>query len=410
MTMTPLTINWQTFLNQMNQITALSAATPGQNRLVYTPNWVAAQQALIQFGQTIGLQISVDDYGTVYLDLPGQTTEPAIATGSHMDTVANGGRYDGLYGVLGGLHAIATLQQTYGQPKRPLRLIAFSEEEGSRFPTTFSGSKHYTGLAETDPITDPSGVDFSDARIPAVQQLLSLPGVTHQRPTLPASFTELHIEQGPRLIQHHAQIGLVTGIVGQRRFTVTVTGTANHAGTTPMDQRHDALQAAVDLIHDLAKVAQTLSPSLTFTVGQFNVSPNTANVIPGQVIFTIDCRHTIDGILDQFEMQLTHMTANYHDHALTITVERWVHDRPVQLADHLCQLNQKLADQLGLSSMQLASGAGHDSMIMSQFVPTTMLFVPSIDGISHAPEERTELSDLQTGINLLTASLHAQAY
>lgn len=408
--MTPLTVNWQTFLDQMDQINALSDATPGQNRLVYTPNWVAAQQALIQFGQSIGMQARVDDYGTVYLDLPGQTNAPAIATGSHMDTVANGGRYDGLYGVLGGLHAIATLQQTHGQPERPLRLISFSEEEGSRFPATFSGSKHYTGLAETTAITDPSGVNFDDARQTAVQQLLTLPDVRHERPALPASFTELHIEQGPRLVQHQAQIGLVTGIVGQRRFTVTVSGTANHAGTTPMDQRHDALQVAVNLIHELAQIAKTLSPTLTFTVGQFDVSPNTANVIPGQVAFTIDCRHTIDGILDQFEMQLTHLTTNHPDHTLTITVDRWVHDRPVQLADVLCQLNQKLADQLGLTSMQLASGAGHDSMIMSQFVPTTMLFVPSVNGISHAPEERTEFTDLQTGIKLLTASLHAQAY
>lgn len=403
------TNEWLTFERRFQQIIQLSNHTTGQNRLVYSSNWIAAQSALIHFGQQIGLTTMVDNYGNVYLDLPGKDDQ-VIATGSHMDTVIDGGKYDGLYGVLGGLQAIDSLKNRLGTPQHTLRLISFSEEEGSRFNTTFSGSKYYALHQSVTALTDAGGVSFEKARHHAVNQLQSLPNVIAKRPAIPASFTELHIEQGPRLITSHDQIGLVSGIVGQRRWTVTVQGESNHAGTTPMNERHDALQAAVTMISSLNQYAHQLSDHLTFTVGQLTVSPNTSNVIPGTVTFTIDARHADDRVLDEFEQFIDNSQHQLTDPQINVNLKRYVKDSPATFDTNLLSQNELIAQQLGLTSRVMTSGAGHDSYVMNQVSPTTMIFVPSEGGISHAPNELTQPADLKAGIELLMASLHAQAY
>lgn len=403
------TNKWLIFQHRFQQIIQLSDDTIGQNRLVYSPNWVAAQTALIQFGQQIGLTAMVDNYGNVYLDLPGKD-DRVIATGSHIDTVINGGKYDGLYGVLGGLQAVDELKERFGTPQHTLRLISFSEEEGSRFKATFSGSKYYALHQSVKDLTDSKGVSFEHARSTAVSQLQSLNDVTVKRPVIPDSFTELHIEQGPRLITSQDQIGLVSGIVGQRRYTITVQGQSNHAGTTPMNNRHDALQTAVILIAALERRAHELSDSLTFTVGQLTVTPNVSNVIPGTVHFTIDIRHADDSVLNHFEQIINERLTQVADPLTKVTAKRYVKDLPATFDSTLLSQNQQLAGQLGLNARVMVSGAGHDSYVMNQVSPTTMIFVPSEGGISHAPNELTHPADLKAGINLLMASLHAQAY
>ncbi|MTV81247.1 M20 family metallo-hydrolase [Secundilactobacillus folii] len=400
---------WAVFKQQFDLITEISAAKTGQNRLVYSQNWVDAQTALIKFGQQAGLTVTVDDYGNVYLDFPGQDDQ-IIATGSHMDTVVDGGRFDGLYGVLGGLQAIINLRNQFGRPQHTLRLISFSEEEGSRFPTTFSGSKYYVHGQIVKNLTDQNGNRFDQARKAATSQLLALPQVIHERPKLPSAFTELHIEQGPRLENEHRQVGLVSGIVGQRRWQIQVQGVANHAGTTPMTQRHDGLLTAVDLIKHLHAIASELSPDLTFTVGQLNVLPNTPNVIPGKVAFSVDVRHPNNAILDAFETALNRSLTLFSASQLTCQAHRWVKDLPAKFSRQILDQNVKLTRQLGYSSIMMPSGAGHDSYVMNQAVPTAMIFVPSVKGISHAPAEFTHLEDLKTGILVLTASLQHLAY
>lgn len=407
--MTTKTSNWVTFERQFNHIIGLSANQIGQNRLVYSPNWIQAQSALIQFGLDAGLIVQVDDYGNVYLDAAGDD-DTVIATGSHMDTVVDGGRFDGLYGVLGGLHAVTNLKEHLGTPKHTLRVISFSEEEGSRFPATFTGSKYYAKHQQITNLRDQQGFDFKEARQTAVSTLCQIPGVISRQPNMASRFTELHIEQGPRLADHHSQVGLVTGIVGQRRWTIQVEGQANHAGTTPMSERHDALQVSVELIAHLKVLAASLSPNLTFTVGQMFVSPNSANVIPGTVQFTVDARHIELATLDRFELLINSTLARTVKAPMTYQIDRWVSDAPVKLNQEMLQLNQKIAEKMKLISMTLASGAGHDSAIMSQVTPTAMIFVPSVNGISHSPAELTHQTDLMMGISLLTASLQAQAY
>lgn len=404
--MTPITIN-----PLFQSILALSAADAGQNRLVYTPNWVAAQTQLLQAGVVDDLQARVDQYGNVYLDLPGRLPElPAIATGSHMDTVVNGGALDGLYGIIGGLTAVQRLRHQYGQPKRTLRIIAFSEEEGSRFPATFSGSKYYARRDQVTNLVDATGASFEAARITAVQSLKRIPRVIFQRPDLPATFTELHIEQGPRLIHEHRTIGLVAAIVGQRRFNITVHGVANHAGTTPMVGRIDALTLTTQLLIQLQQAAAQTDPELTYTVGQLAVVPNTANTIPGKVTFSVDFRHPSSTVLDAFETKLTAIVAAANQPQHPVESRRWVSDVPRPLDATMLANNRRIASQLGYHPLTLVSGAGHDSAVMSQVVPTTMLFVPSIGGISHAPTEQTAPDDLTAGVDVLTESLYHQAY
>ncbi|WP_258088319.1 Zn-dependent hydrolase [Weissella fangxianensis] len=387
-------------LNQFN-----TTADTGQNRLVYSEQWVHNQQTLILLGQNHGAQAMVDDYGNVSLDFPGQEETLPIATGSHMDTVRQGGRYDGLYGVLGGFCAIQKMYQQGDLPKKPLRLISFSEEEGSRFPAAFTGSKYYTGQQQqVAALVDETGITFEQARSNAVKQLQAM-NVRRQRAPLPASFTELHIEQGPRLAQAHQPIGLVTGIVAQNRYKVTVHGQANHAGTTPMAQRQDAIATASRLMASLYDLADKSSNSLTFTIGEIRVSPNVSNVIAESCTFTIDCREESDERLATFLSAMNTVIKQFDN----VTVEQTLHVPATLLSQALRQRNAKIATQMKFPFQELFSGAGHDSQIMNTVVPTTMIFVPSKTGISHAPAEHTKMSDLLIGVALLTASLSAQA-
>jgi allantoate deiminase len=377
----------------------------GQNRLVYNQQWLRNQQALILLGQEHDAQATVDDYGNVSLDFPGQEISAPIATGSHMDTVRQGGRYDGLYGVLGGFCAIQKLYQQGHLPKKPLRLISFSEEEGSRFPAAFTGSNYYTGHQQVTPLVDEMGITFDQARRDAVRQLQTIPGVRRQRAPLPASFTELHIEQGPRLAQAHQSLGLVTGIVAQDRYDVTVYGRANHAGTTPMAQRQDAMATASHLMAELYDLANKSSKSLSFTIGEIHVSPNVSNVIAERCTFSIDCREESDERLATF---LTDMQVVIQ-HFENVTVKQTLHVPATLLSQALRKQNAEIATRMNFPFQELFSGAGHDSQIMSTVTPTAMIFVPSEAGISHAPTEYTKMSDLLYGVALLATSLSIQA-
>lgn len=376
-----------------------------QNRLVYNQDWLANQRDLIFLGQRCGATAIVDDYGNVYLDFPGQINDQPVATGSHMDTVKYGGRYDGLYGVLGGFCAIQQLYEQHGIPKHPIRLISFSEEEGSRFLAAFTGSKYYTGTLQIEKLLDNQGITFDEARRLAVTQLQHLPYVKAQHVALPVTFTELHIEQGPRLAQNNKKIGLVTGIVAQNRYEVTVHGQANHAGTTPMAQRQDAIATASLLMTKLYALAADTAEDLTFTIGEIHVSPNVSNVVAESCRFTIDCRANTN---DQLMIFVTKMLQLLEQSKRTSVIET-LHVPATRLSDDLLTQNAALATQMNYSYQTLFSGAGHDSQIMSSFVPTTMIFVPSEAGISHAPAEYTKPADLLTGVTLLSASLFMQA-
>ncbi|MDV0429771.1 Zn-dependent hydrolase [Lactiplantibacillus sp. DA1] len=377
----------------------------GQNRLVYNQAWLRNQQRLLDLGHQLGAQTTVDAVGNIYLDFLGRDQTRTIATGSHMDTVVNGGKYDGLYGILGGLCAIRRLITLKGPPPVTLRLIAFSEEEGSRFNAAFTGSTYLMTHQLPDYLIDATGTSFASARKIAIAQLGHHADQQVAYCTRPTTFTELHIEQGPRLKTAGKKIGLVQGIVAQQRLLITAHGVTNHAGTTPMNQRQDAVKLGSHLITSLYQLAAHHN-DLILTVGKIKVVPNVTNAIAGTMQFSVDFRTPSNATMTVFNRQLTALLNKLTD----VTIESTLKVPSTCLSKPMLTANIDLAQRLSLPYLQLFSGAGHDSQIISSSIPTAMIFVPSNHGYSHCPQEYTAPEDLVTGIKVLIASLHQQAY
>ncbi|WP_461215866.1 M20 family metallo-hydrolase [Lacticaseibacillus sp. GG6-2] len=394
-----------TMLDQLGQIGRDPEG--GVTRLVYSDAWVMAQKFLLMQAKRAEMRVSVDRFGTAYMSYPGTDGKPAVAAGSHVDTVHCGGQYDGAYGVVAAMLAMQSLEAKYGRPKTTMTAVAFNEEEGSRFPISFSGSLHWSGTQDADDeLQDADGVTFGAAKAAAMAQLATVVPVAEQ--PLPQEFLELHIEQGPQLEEQHIPLGVVSAICEQKRYTVTITGQANHAGTTPQHLRHDALKAASAAIMQLDHKAQALGEPFVFTVGEFSVTPGSSNVIPGTARFTIDIRHPDATVVDGFEQTIHEVLANLP--GVKATLDCWMDSRPAIMAPRLVKQFQEIITARGLAYLDLPSGAGHDTQIMNQVVPTAMLFVPSRGGISHAPEEYTAPSALALGVEILEEQLYRECY
>lgn len=393
------------YLKHLSQFGGLKDG--GVTRFVYDSAWVSAMDFVLQDAQSRGMTTEIDSYGNGFMTYRGKQSGQVIASGSHIDTVNQAGIYDGAYGLAAAVIAMSALVEQYGQPRRTMTAIAFSEEEGSRFPTSFSGSKHYAGVEETpSDLRDNDGITFGQARQKAVKQLSQNYPMVEQR--LPCEFFELHIEQGPVLEEKGLPLGVVSAICEQKRFTVTIHGQTNHAGTTPQHLRKDALKAAVKLIYELDEAAQQIGEPLVFTVGELTVSPGSSNVIPGLVKFSVDMRHPDKNVVDHFEALMRTKAATLSK--VSVDVDRWMDSRPAIMDARLVkQFEQFISDQK-LGYMTLPSGAGHDTQIINLKVPTAMLFVPSKDGISHSPKEYTDPSYLQTGIDVLKSQLYRECY
>ncbi|WP_248925819.1 allantoate deiminase [Paenibacillus hamazuiensis] len=385
----------------------------GTSRLLYSPAWQNAQAALEEWMNGCGLRPYYDDAGNLFGRLEG--TDPldrgVILTGSHIDTVRRGGLYDGAYGVVGALIAVSYLQRKYGPPRRTLEVVSFAEEEGSRFPLTFWGSGNVTGLYDTrktPDIVDAEGVTLADAMNGAGF------GLKRYRPSRRSdvrAFIELHIEQGAVLERERKTIGIVQGIVGQKRFTFHVKGEANHAGTTPMSYRKDALSAACEMALYVREAALQAGDPLVATVGKLEASPGVANVVPGAASFTVDIRHAEAEALMLFcrsmRERFEQIAARY---GVTVDGEEWMSAAPVPMSAKLTALLGKLCISRGLPYRSMYSGAGHDAQIVSAICPAAMVFVPSYNGISHSPHEFTSENDLAAGIVVLADLLYMLAY
>src|SRR5699024_11004077 len=380
----------------------------GVTRPVYTDAWIAAVSWLQKEAQAKRMAVSVDTNGSTFMTYPGSDSTEIIAAGSHIDSVVNGGRYDGAYGVAAAYLAMTDLYAEYGQPKKTMTAVAISEEDAARFPTTFSGSKHYAQVDETDPnLKDSDGITFEEARSHAVSAFPSF--VTRQDQPLPSEWFELHIEQGPVLDTTGTQLGVVSSICELKRFNVTLTGQANHAGTTPQHLRKDPMKAAARMITALDNYAQAVGEPLVFPVGNLTVEPHASNANPSRVTFSIDVRHPKKAAVDAFETKLNEEIASLnkvdgHIDSLMEPYPEVVMDKRLQ--DQFSEICEKK----GYSYQVMPSGAGHDTQIMNRQVKTAMLFVPSRDGISHSPSEYTAPADLERGIEVLKAQLYLECY
>jgi N-carbamoyl-L-amino-acid hydrolase len=387
-------------------------AIPGEgvNRACLTPLDREARRLLLSWAEPLGLKPSVDALGNLFLRHEG--TEPGAApvlTGSHMDTQPNGGRFDGIWGVIAGLEAVQALREAGTATKRPIEIVAWTNEEGGRFAPGCMGSMAYAGFkpADTwDAVEDPEGIRFGDA----LREHLAAEADIPRRPLgvvegpRPFAYLEAHIEQGPRLEAEGHDIGIVTGIQGSRWFVVELSGETAHAGTAPLSLRRDAVQDMVRAINALNALMDDPTDVLRFTVGRIEVSPNTSNSVADRVRFTIDFRHPAKELLlargDAIEPTIR---GAVRDCGVTVT-ERF-HALPVEFDPLVTGAVERATAAQGLSTLRMPSGAFHDAQFMVPVCPTGMLFVPCRKGISHNPAEYSEPAQLARGARVLAQAL-----
>lgn len=370
-----------------------------------------ARRFLVDRAKALGCSVEIDDCANLFFRRPGRTGLPPVLTGSHADTQPVGGQLDGAYGVLAGLEVIHALNDAGMQTERPLEVVVWTNEEGSRFGPGCMGSSAYvdpTRLATYRATVDGSGVTFGSALDRALQQM---PEVRRRAPRQPlAGYVELHIEQGPVLEGAGVPLGVVTGIQSVRWYKVTVTGVAAHAGTTPMDVRADAMVAAIDLAGRLkASAARAEAHQLRLTLGRWIVSPNSINTIPGEVTFTIDVRCVDEQVLENFDRELRHFLGAYSG-PCRIALESMFERAPTRfppamlaVLDSACRQACRAAGRP--APISVTSGAFHDAMYLADHCPTAMLFVPSVNGLSHNAAEATEHADLVLGTQALACAI-----
>ncbi len=385
----------------------------GVARLVYSPEWVAAQDQVAAWMEEGGLRVERDAVGNVWGYLDGRDREAGmIVTGSHIDSQNPGGRFDGALGVIAGVTALATLRERFGQPERTLAAVSLVEEEASRFPTAnFWGSRAIIGrigAEEPKRLRGYDGVTMIEAMRDAGLDAARIPEA--KRDDID-TFVELHIEQGPFLEREDLPVGIVEAITGYRQYLVTLEGAANHAGTTPMDMRRDPMAAAAEIISGVIDTAHRMGRPCVTTVGRVNVSPNERAVIPRQVAFTVDARSPLpeqrETLLARHEA-LMQEVAERRDLTLNVRVDS---DRqPVRCDPETVAVIAAAAEEAGVPAMTMTSGAVHDAMQMAEIARVAMIFVRSRGGISHSPEEFTAAEDAAAGIEVLARALHALAY
>lgn len=385
----------------------------GVTRLLYDDAWIAAQHAVADKMKEFGLDVRRDDCGNVFGRLHNHNPEEegVLLTGSHIDTVISGGKYDGAYGILAGMIALRYLREQFGVPLVNLEVVSLSEEEGSRFPLTYWGSGNIAGkygLDRVPPVKDDKGIALEDAMKKA-----GFASGSYSSPIRSdlSGFIELHIEQGSILETEKKSMGIVKNIVGQRRYTVQVSGSANHAGTTPMYLRQDALSGACEMVQKLEESARSEGGQFVATTGYMNVSPNLSNVIPEYVKFTVDVRDADAEVLERFSCRFQALFKEIAAlRRLQIQIEEWMNVPPVPM---YAPFNETMADickNYGFSYREMNSGAGHDAQIFQGVCPTTMLFIPSRHGISHSPLEYSDPEDLTNGIIALIDWLYRYGY
>jgi allantoate deiminase len=381
-------------------------------RVVYSPEWVAAQSQVAAWCVEAGLRVRRDAIGNLWGRLDGAEGGKAIVSGSHIDTQRPGGRYDGALGVIAALTAIRTLRERYGTPRRPLELLSLCEEESSRFPAAnLWASRAITGAVRAD---EPETIRSYDGETMA--ETMRAVGLDPTRIGEAVrddidTFIELHIEQGPILEQADLPVAIVNAITGIRHYVVELRGSANHAGAFPMDLRRDPMAGAAEIIAGVINTAHRMGLPAVTTVGRILAEPNYPAIVPEKVTFTIDARHPDPAarrVLYAKHEALVQEVAARRD--LDVTWQLTIDHPPCVCDPPTVELLAEAAREQGLSPMIMASGAGHDSQRMAEIAKVAMIFVQSKDGRSHTPEEFTSIEHCVAGIEVLAAGLYNLAY
>jgi len=376
----------------------------GCNRQALTDGDMAGRELLSHWARAAGCRVRVDAVGNLFARRAGtKDTLPAVVTGSHLDTQPTGGKFDGVYGVLAGLEVIETLNEHGATAAHPIELAVWCNEEGSRFPMAMMGSAVWSGRLSLD-----TALDLTDRAGISVRSELERAGidtaVALSRQAVKASL-EVHIEQGPVLEQRAKTIGVVTGVQHMSRHEVVVEGQEAHAGPTPMDMRRDPIRVLADLLPALYAAAAQRGRDARLTIGFIETLPGSPNTVPGRLRFTVDVRHPDAEQYGGLRGEVSRLVADaLARHSLAGAV-RCVWEAPGVSFDPLCiEAVRRATRMLGYDSMDMVSGAGHDSCNVSAVAPTAMVFVPCAGGLSHNEAESALCADLEAGANVL---LHA---
>jgi N-carbamoyl-L-amino-acid hydrolase len=397
-----LTINPQRLWDSLME-TAKIGATPkgGICRLTLTDldrqvrDWFKAQC------EALGCTVTVDEVGAMFARRPGKNAALLpIAMGSHLDTQPTGGKFDGVLGVLGALEAMRTLHETGYETNAPIEIVNWTNEEGSRFAPAMLASGVFAGVFTPDYAyarTDRDGKMFGEEL-----QRIGYKGDAKAGAHKFAAMFELHIEQGPILEAENRMIGVVQGVQGMRWYEVTVTGEVAHTGATPMRLRKNALVGAARMIERVDAIAREHAPDAVGAVGLIENRPNSRNVIPGEVFFTVDFRHPDEKVLEametEFRLTLAEILGPLH---LTYSEARIWNSPPVKFAPDLIDCVRVGTAKAGFAARDIVSGAGHDAAYIARVAPTTMIFVPCLGGISHNEAESTSLDECAAGAQVL---------
>ena len=380
----------------------------GSCRLALTDADRDGRDLVMTWMKDLGLDISVDGVGNIVGTWNVGTGSP-VMTGSHIDTVRTGGRYDGNLGVIAGLEVIETLMSAGLTPARPFSVGVFTNEEGARFQPDMLGSLVYVGGMSLETALDTVAID--GAVLGDELQRIGYAGSSPCPSVAPHAFVELHIEQGPRLEAEGVQIGAVTGVQGISWQEVTIAGQSNHAGTTPMSLRHDPAYIAAEIAVYLRNIAREYGGNQVCTVGKIDLQPNLINVVPKSATLTLDVRNTDEKLLCEVEAKITQKIAELAEaEGVTISSRVLARFEPVEFDYQLTGLIADLAQHHNRSVMLMPSGAGHDAQMLARVCPTTMIFTPSVQGISHNPAEFTQTDDLVAGTNILMDTMWALAH
>jgi N-carbamoyl-L-amino-acid hydrolase len=351
----------------------------------------------------------VDEVGNLFAARAGSDTSlPPVLIGSHLDTQATGGRFDGVYGVMAGLEVLRSLDQHAIVTRRSVEVASWTNEEGCRFAPAMLGSGVVSGtytLEYAYSRQDKSGLSFRD-ELARIGYLGTLPA----RPRAFSAMFEAHIEQGPILENSQTQIGVVTGIQGAYWVDVTLQGVACHAGPTPMELRHDPWRAACPIIEGAFELAAQRAPWGRATIGDVRVSPGSRNTVPERIVVCVDLRHPDGGVLEDMLSSFGHRVREVGARrGIAAKMEKIWHMPPTAFDPQLVDSIEACARELGLSNRRMVSGAGHDSLHTAQFAPTAMIFVPCAGGLSHNEAEEATPEDLTAGANVLLQAVLAAA-
>ena len=396
-------INYPRLKSRIDALAEISPIEGGGNcRLALTDEDKHGRDLVVSWMRELDLEISIDTVGNI-IGIWNTSDLSPVMSGSHIDTVRTGGRFDGCYGVLAALEVIQTCQDAKIKPPRPLAVGVFTDEEGARFAPDMLGSLVYVGGMAVETALDILAID--GAKFGDELARIGYAGPAPCPGKFPHAFVELHIEQGPMLEANHTRIGAVTSVQGISWREVTILGQSNHAGTTPMSLRHDPAYVAAEITVFVRNLALELGGDQVCTVGKVDLHPNLTNVVPARATLTLDMRNTDENLLQLAEKRIADFLTKIADsEGVKISTRVLARFEPVVFDDRVVACVEQIAKQHGHTVRRMPSGAGHDAQMLARVCPSGMIFVPSVKGISHNPAEFTTDADLEAGANIL---LHA---